>query len=197
MAWKPTYTVQFRRRGEGKTDYKKRLALLKSNKPRLVVRRSNKSTNVQVIQYLKEGDKVLATANSKQLAKYGWKASGGNIPAAYLTGFLCGMKAKQAQVNEAVMDLGMVTPVKGSVSFAVLKGAVDAGLKVPHDEKAFPAEDRVNGKHIADLAAKLGEEALKKKFSLYLKQGVDPKNLPALVEQTKGKISAGTEKVKA
>ena len=41
MAWKPTYNVSFRRRLEGKTNYQKRLALMKSGKAKLVVRKSN------------------------------------------------------------------------------------------------------------------------------------------------------------
>ncbi|MDK2384746.1 MAG: 50S ribosomal protein L18, partial [Candidatus Korarchaeota archaeon] len=38
MARSARYKVRFRRRREGKTDYKKRLALLKSGLPRMVVR---------------------------------------------------------------------------------------------------------------------------------------------------------------
>jgi large subunit ribosomal protein L18 len=193
MAWKPTYNVNFRRRREGKTNYQKRLAALKSNQPRLVVGRSNKRVSAQVVQYVREGDKVIAGANSKHLAKYGWKAGLRNLPAAYLTGFLCGLKAKNENVTDVILDIGLLTPIKGSVPFAVLKGVVDAGLNVPHDPKAFPAEERLKAKHIADFAAKLGEDELKKKFSLYLKQGIDPKNLTELFEQTKAKISAGLE----
>ena len=37
----PTYTVPFKRRRENLTNYAKRLALLKSMKPRMVVRKSN------------------------------------------------------------------------------------------------------------------------------------------------------------
>ena len=42
MATGPRYAVKFRRRREGKTDYKKRLNLLKSELPRFIVRISNK-----------------------------------------------------------------------------------------------------------------------------------------------------------
>jgi large subunit ribosomal protein L18 len=38
----PTYKMPFRRRREGKTNYTKRLKLLLSRKPRLVVRKSLK-----------------------------------------------------------------------------------------------------------------------------------------------------------
>ena len=197
MAWKPTYNVNFRRRRQGKTNYQKRLAALKSGQLRLVVGRSNTRVTAQIVRYDKAGDKVVASADSKALAKYGWKAGLSNLSSAYLTGFLCGLKAKKENVNEAILDIGRLTPVKGSRPFAVLKGVIDAGLKVPHDAKAFPAEERLQAKHIADFAAKLDDEQLKKKFSLYLKQGIDPKNLTQLFEQTKAKISAGVaEKVK-
>ena len=49
MANKKTYTVPFRRKREGKTNYKKRLGLLKSKSLRLVVRKSNKHILVQLV----------------------------------------------------------------------------------------------------------------------------------------------------
>jgi len=41
MTNKTTFKVPFRRRKEGKTNYKKRLNMLKSGTPRLVARRTN------------------------------------------------------------------------------------------------------------------------------------------------------------
>ena len=41
----------FKRKRLGITDYKKRLSLLLSNKPRLVIRKSLKHINVQIIEY--------------------------------------------------------------------------------------------------------------------------------------------------
>ena len=31
---------------------------------------------------------------------------------------------------------------------AVVKGVVDAGLKVPSNEETFPPEERINGEHL-------------------------------------------------
>ena len=31
---------------------------------------------------------------------------------------------------------------------AVVKGVVDAGLKVPSNEETFPSEERINGEHL-------------------------------------------------
>src|SRR3989344_7150894 len=108
-----TSIVAKKRRREGKTDYKKRLAFVASGRPRLVVRRSLKNINLQLIEYQEEGDKVIASANSSELIKLGWKHSRGNIPAAYLTGFLLGHKAKK--VKEAILDIGLYKSVKGNV----------------------------------------------------------------------------------
>lgn len=194
MAWKPTYAVPFRRRLKAKTDYSKRLALLKSGKPRLVVRRSNTMLIVQLVQYFKEGDKCLVNVNSGKLAKLGWKTSTKNLPAAYLTGLLCGSLALGQDVKEAVLDIGRLTPVKGSLAFAALKGAVDAGLTVSHDAKAFPSEERIRGKHIAEFAAKLSPEELNKRFSICLKKGFNPKDIEDLFEKVK--VETTKEKVK-
>lgn len=145
MANKKTYTVPFRRKRQGKTNYKKRLGLLKSKSLRLVVRKSNKHTLVQLINYTDIGDKVNLSVSSKHLLKFGWDKSTGNIPAAYLTGLLLGNKAKG---KKAILDLGLQTPISGSRLFAVLKGVLEGGLNISVDESVFPSEDRIMGKHI-------------------------------------------------
>jgi large subunit ribosomal protein L18 len=115
MAKGSNYRVQLRRRRAGKTDYQARKSLVISGKPRLVTRASIKNITVQVLIAKPIGDMVLAAANSRELVKnYGWKASTGNVPAAYLTGYLCGLKAKAKGVQEAILDLGLVSPTKGS-----------------------------------------------------------------------------------
>ncbi len=142
--------IPFRRKRSGKTNYKKRIAMLTSRMPRFVVRRSLKHIITQIILYEPQGDKIVASATSHDLKKLGWKLSGNNTPAAYLVGYLAGNKAKQAKINEAILDLGLYRPIKGSKLYAVLKGAVDAGLQVSHDPVVMPKEDRIHGKHIAD-----------------------------------------------
>ncbi|MBN2127044.1 MAG: 50S ribosomal protein L18 [Candidatus Diapherotrites archaeon] len=146
-----TYTVPFRRRKEQKTNYKKRLAAVKSGKPRLVVRGSNKSFIAEIIVYKPEGDNVICYTHSNELKKFGWKHHNGNIPAAYLTGFLCAKKGMQKKIEEAILDIGLTTPVHGSRVFSALKGAIDAGIKI-NAEEVYPKEERIKGKHCsADL----------------------------------------------
>ena len=62
MAIGPRYSVKFRRRRLNKTNYQKRLNLLKSKKPRLVLRRSNAFFYSQVIEYNLTGDKTLVSS---------------------------------------------------------------------------------------------------------------------------------------
>jgi large subunit ribosomal protein L18 len=146
--------VKFRRRREGKTNYRRRLALLKGGRTRLVVRRTNTRTIVQFIDYDTRGDIVRAQAVSSELKKFGWKDAHPNTPSSYLVGLLAGKRAAKAGVEEAVLDLGLSSPVPGGGLFAALKGALDGGVEVPHGKDVLPAEERLKGAHIsAELAA--------------------------------------------
>ena len=62
MANGPRYKVPFRRRREGRTDYRQRARLLRGRVPRAVVRNTLRHTSVQFITYDAKGDQVLATA---------------------------------------------------------------------------------------------------------------------------------------
>lgn len=202
MAKNSRYCVPFRRRREGKTDYRLRKALVLSGKPRLVVRNSLKNIVVQIIIAKPHGDEVIASAHSRELTKeYGWKAPRGNIPAAYLTGLLCGLKAKSQGVKEAILDLGLHSPSKGSRVFAALKGVLDAGVDVPHSEEKIPDENRIEGKHIVQYAGILvsNYEEYTRKFSKYLEQNLTPETLPQHFAKVKAEIitafeSGGKEK---
>lgn len=146
----PKEIVKFRRERELKTDYKTRLALMKSRGPRMVVRISNKNVICQIIVHGLNGDAVLASGTSKELAKLGWKGARSNASACYLTGYLCGKKAKKAKVDKAILDTGFKTIIKGSNMFAALKGALDAGIDIPHDKAVLPTQERLDGAHIND-----------------------------------------------
>lgn len=145
----PTYRVAFRRRREGKTDYRRRLKLLVSRKHRVVVRRSNKYIRMQLIAPDKVGDKTLVSAQSSDLKVFGYEGGMGNSPAAYLTGLLFGKRAVNAGYGEAILDKGLHTPVHGSNIYAALQGAVAGGMTIPHDPSVFPAGDRISGNYVA------------------------------------------------
>ena len=61
-----------KRRRQGKTNYTKRLILLKGNFLRLVVRKSNKYLVLQIIESSHAQDKVLYSVNTKELLKQAW-----------------------------------------------------------------------------------------------------------------------------
>lgn len=188
MAHKSTFLAKFRRRRENKTDYVKRIALLKSGQARLVVRRSINNIIAQFVIAGEKGDNVVASAHSKELEKFGWKAHAGNLPSAYLTGLLAGLRAKDKKVAKAVLDIGIASSKHGTGIFAALKGAVDAGIQIPHDETALPKKDRIEGKHIEEFAKKLDGEALQKQFGACIKAGFDPKKAVLLFEKAKAEL---------
>ncbi len=190
MAKSSNYRVKLRRRREGKTDYQARKALVMSGRPRLVTRTSVRNVNAQIIIAKQIGDQVLASANSRELVKkYGWKAPAGNIPAAYLTGLLVGLKAKAAKVDGSILDIGLITPTKGARIFAVLQGVVDAGVEVPHSEEKI-AKDRLKGDHIALYAKSLSADSdeYKIRFSKYNAGGVTPEKVAEHFSKVRAEI---------
>lgn len=191
MAKGPTYVVKYRRRRKGLTNYNKRLKLLKSGKPRFVVRASNNSINCQLVEYHSNGDKTLINFNSTELKKYGYKGNTGNIPAAYFAGFAFGLKAIKKNINEAILDTGLHRLTKGCKVYATLKGAVDAGLKINHNEKIFPNERRIQGYHISEYAKILNSnnpEKYEMVFSNILKNGIKPEDFVEHFQEVKKRI---------
>lgn len=146
----PTYSVAFKRKRKQKTDYKKRLKFLKSNQKRFVVRISNSLVRAQIIDYKIDGDQTKLFVTSKDLKKYGWKHSLKNTSAIYLTGLLIGILAKENKISKVIFDTGVKNFKAKTRIFSAVKGIVDAGIDCPHDPKAFPENDRIEGKHIKD-----------------------------------------------
>ncbi|MBW3011260.1 50S ribosomal protein L18 [Candidatus Woesearchaeota archaeon] len=180
--------MKYRRKRQAKTNYKKRLDLLKSSLPRIVIRISLNDVIIQGVEYAPDGDKILFSAHSKQLQKLGWKAHRSNLPTAYLTGYLCGKKAKDTK-GEFILDLNKSNLSKGNKIYAALKGLLDAGLNVLHSEDIVPQPERLSGKHIEDYAKKIKDsDAYKKQFSAYLKQGFAPEEFTKHFEEIKQKI---------
>jgi large subunit ribosomal protein L18 len=156
------YTVHFRRRREGKTNYAKRLAMLKSGKPRMIVRKTNRGVTVQFAEFSEKGDKVIAAADVKSVKKLTGFEGKCNSPSAFLVGMLAGKKAIAKGAKEFVLDMGLQTPSRGSVVFAALKGAVESGLKTNAGEEILPTEERISGKHLGEETQKKFQEARKK-----------------------------------
>merc|ERR1712066_1096646 len=89
------------------------------------------------------------------------------------------------------LDTGLARTSTGARIFGVLKGAADAGLDIPHSPKRFLgfAEGELNaevhkkhimGLHVAEYMDSLeeeNEEAYKRQFSRYIKEGIDSESL--------------------
>jgi len=168
----------------GLTNYRKRLKLVKSGLPRLVIRRTNRYIIVQAIQSLAGGDKTLTAAVSKELRKLGWKGGLKNTPAAYLTGLLAGMKMKALGIKKLVADLGLFS--KASRLYAVIKGVMDAGIEVPVGEEVLPPEERLKGTHIREYFEKASQEPFAKIFTKVDREAYS--KLEEHVEEVKQKI---------
>ncbi|TXT53725.1 MAG: 50S ribosomal protein L18 [Candidatus Thorarchaeota archaeon] len=193
MAQGPTYRVKFRRRREGKTNYYRRRRLLVSRRPRLVVRKTNRRVIVQIVNAKIIGDFTKSAADSRELAAYGWKGGTCNLPSAYLTGLLAGLRAKANGVDNAILDIGLHPPVKGSKIYAALKGAVDAGLDIPHGDGVFPDEDRLVGEHIVSSFKHLQDEKESTMFSEIGKKKTNITTLPKQFESVKKELEGLTK----
>ncbi len=138
-----------KRKKQHKTDYLKRLNLLKGGMPRIVFRKTNKYIIVQYVESKEAKDKVVVGLNSKELLKYGWpeSATGSlkSLSASYLTGYLIGKKILQKKLKQPILDVGMIRTLYKNKVYAFLKGLIDAGIKINCKEEAFPDEVRIKG----------------------------------------------------
>ncbi|PIA34510.1 hypothetical protein AQUCO_03700055v1 [Aquilegia coerulea] len=89
------YQVKFRRRRDGKTDYRARIRLINQDKNkygtpkyRFVVRFTNKDCIAQIVSASIAGDMILASAYAHELPQYGLEVGLTNYAAAYCTGLL-------------------------------------------------------------------------------------------------------------
>ncbi|EPS64989.1 hypothetical protein M569_09790, partial [Genlisea aurea] len=164
------FQVKFKRRRQGKTDYRARIRLInqdknKYNTPkyRFVVRFTNKDIIAQIVSATIAGDRVLAAAYSHELRHYGLEVGLTNYAAAYCTGLLLGRRvlkkldldqeykgnveatgedysvepAESRRPFRALLDVGLLRTTTGNRVFGALKGALDAGIDIPHSDKRF------------------------------------------------------------
>jgi len=148
---KSRYIMPLKRRRLKKTDYRKRLGLIKGGIPRAVIRRSIKNMKVDIAEYAVNGDRIVAHGSTIELKKFGWKSPTGNTPSSYLAGYLVGIRAKKKGIKKVIVDLGRQKVVKGGKLMASVQGIVDAGVKVPVDKKFLPHKDRLAGKHLKTI----------------------------------------------
>jgi len=157
--------TQKRRRKEQKTNYHTRIKLLKSGKPRVVCRKTNKHIIAQYITSKNAQDKIELGASSKELLKLGWpeqaKGSLKSVPAAYLTGILMGNKLNQGKKDSPIIDFGMIRIMPGNKMHGFLKGIVDAGVEIKVKEEDFPSPERIKGEFLKN---KIDIDSIKSKI---------------------------------
>lgn len=132
--------MPFKRRREGKTDYRARVRLInqdknKYNTPkyRFVVRFTNKDIIAQIVSASIAGDMVLASAYARELPHYGLEVGLTNYAAAYCTGLLLARRVlKKLEMDEeyvgnveATGDDYSVEPAESRRPFRAL---LDVGL---------------------------------------------------------------------
>jgi len=104
------------------------------------------------------------------------------------------------------LDVGLARTSTGAKVFAAMKGAVDGGLDIPHSVKRFPGYDaeekslnaevhrnHIFGKHVADYMTHLqeeDEEAFKRQFSRFIKNGVTPDSIEGMYKKAHANIRA-------
>lgn len=262
------YQTKYRRRRLGKTDYYARQRLIKQaknkyNTPkyRFVVRFTNRYVICQVVYSLKNFDKVICSAYSSELPRYGLSTGLKSYPAAYATGLLCarrllsslsvkvddqdvslatlypGVEEVTAEVNtcededtkrkyyvnaldrdedeevryrpfRAFLDVGVRRTTKGCRIFGALKGAVDGGMDIPHNEKLFPGyvdEDgqveydadmhrsMIFGVMIGEYMATMqeeDEERYEAHFRKYIEAGINVDNIEDKIAEVHAAIRA-------
>jgi len=209
-------------------------------KYRLIARFTSKRCIAQIAWSTIEGDKIMMHADSSELAQYGVKVGLKNYSAAYCVGLLLARRTlekvgladamqgvKDATGEEfhieddfegerrpfkAVLDVGLKRTTIGSRVFAVLKGAADGGLHVPHSTKRFPGsrgdegdydaefhKARIFGQHVGEYMSSLKEEdpqEYEKMFSGYEKAKVDADDLEDMYKKAHAAIRKSPKNVK-
>jgi len=202
-------------------------------KYRLIVRLTNKDVVAQIAYARIEGDHIVAAAYAHELPRYGVKVGLTNYAACYCTGLLLARRILQkfgldklyegqtdvdgnmfsVEDNDegpgafrANLDVGLSRTTTGAKVFAVMKGAVDGGIEVPHSEKRFPGYDKeakelnaevlrdhIFGKHVASYMSELMEEdedSYKRQFSQYIKLGITADELEDMYKKCHANIRA-------
>jgi len=106
----------------------------------------------------------------------------------------------------AYLDVGLNRTTTGARVFGAMKGAADGGLDVPHSTRRFPGYDdesndfsaevhrnHIFGQNVAEYMRTLSgedEDAFKKQFSQYVKNGVTADSIEAMYKKAHASIRA-------
>jgi len=115
---------------------------------------------------------------------------------------------------KAYLDVGLQRTTTGARIFGALKGAADGGLNVPHSDRRFPGSKRTGegsqfeadaevhrkyifGQHVADYMRQLSEsdeDAYAKRFSRYIKFGVEADGIEDMYTAAHAAIRANPDR---
>lgn len=112
----------------------------------------------------------------------------------------------------AYLDVGLARTSTGARIFGVMKGACDGGIDIPHSTKRFPGFDseskefnaevhrnHIFGQHVAQYMRTLqeeDEEAYKRQFSRYIKEGISADNIEDIYKKAHAEIRANPDRAK-
>lgn len=112
----------------------------------------------------------------------------------------------------AYLDVGLARTSTGARIFGVMKGACDGGIDIPHSTKRFPGFDseskefnaevhrnHIFGQHVAQYMRTLqeeDEEAYKRQFSRYIKEGISADNIEDIYKKAHATIRANPDRAK-
>jgi large subunit ribosomal protein L5e len=202
-----------------------------THKYRFVVRFSNKDITCQIVYAAITGDVVVAAAYAHELPKYGLSVGLTNYSAGYCVGLLLarrvlakfgldktyvGMEEPDGEdynVEPAeegprpfycLLDAGLKRTSSGSKVFSCLKGALDGGLDIPHNEKRFVGYDTsaksldadilrkyIFGGHVQEYMETLQEEEPERyqtQFARWIKEDISPDDVEDLYTEVHANI---------
>jgi len=209
-----------------------------NKKYRMVVRFTNRRCICQIMYSTIRGDMIVAQASSHELEKFGIPAGYKNYAAAYCTGLLVARRVlKKFGLDETfkgkeevdgsdyhvedeendkrpfkcILDVGLQTTAAGHRMWGALKGAVDGGLHIPHNNKKFPGfkaseekgaeaeydadahKEKIFGGCVKDYMEMLAEEDPTKyeaHFSKYIGADIDGEKIEDMYTEAHEKIRA-------
>ena len=182
--------MKFKRRRLGLTNYKKRLALVKGNMDRVVVRKTNRRIIGQMVSYEEKGDKIIGCADSNELVK-ALRMAEQDQQAHCVPNWAAPCQEGEGQEARSVLDIGIARPGEELDTFRIREGMhrrrPEAQGQLEIDMKMLDAAK------IAKYAETLkgDKAAFKKQFGGYSEKGVQPETLPKLFNEVKAKILQG------
>merc|ERR1712194_220408 len=175
------FQVKYRRRREGKTDYRARRKMVRQDKNkynnrkyRLVVRFTSRKVICQIMYATIRGDMVVEQAASTELSKFGVPVGLKNYAAAYCTGLLI---ARRIPHNNKL--------------FPGYKPAEDKGAEAEYDAEAH--KEKIFGSHVKEYMEMMQDEDPTKyeaHFAKFIENSIDADKVEDMYTEAHSKIRA-------